>query len=348
MNKTLSLALIFDFTYSLESFTLFDIGHQKPYFKPIQSEENFMIAYQGQHRETLHEAVQLTTQDDTPISLYLSGSFITLMSKFDPETITLIKNALKQGKLSLLGGTYHHSLASIYSFKEFISDIKTHQKLLKSTFDYHTSYFYNTENIYCNDIADTLHELGYKGLFAGTIEWYLWKNKEMRLFHATNQPEQSVFLLDNDRGDSLFSDPDRHTHFLQFDPQTISSFGGLKSIVQKARQKAKILSLDEQVINTQDTTPYNIKSPVMGSVRGLSLESFHSNALQNRALKEYYKLEDPVKKTKDPDMLHDWASLGNIQYFLQMSKDEDQHLLPYDYYNIYMNILNDFTLRLIK
>ncbi|MCV9387593.1 hypothetical protein [Reichenbachiella ulvae] len=345
MTKKLSIILTFDFAHSLEPFSLFDIGQGKAYFNIDQSDENFMIDYQGYLENELDDLVALCKKDKLPISVYFSLPFLDMLEKHASRILTKLKEAIKQGSLSLLGGTANHGLSSIYSTTHFKEEIQHHTKRLEKLFGTKPESFYNTENLYCNEITETLLDLQFQSLFAGTIEWYLWKDKQKRVFHTTSDKSQKVFLLDNDEGASLFSENDRNTHFLQFGLEEMRRLGGIESIVKKATKKADLISLKEQVSETGDTTVYNIKAPVMGSTHGLTLESFHGNALQNRSLKEYFALEEKVRKSKDKGLIQDWARLGHIAYLLKMNKDEEQHILPYDFYNYYMNILNDLSLK---
>lgn len=345
MTKKLSIILTFDFAYSLEPFSLFDIGQNKNYFNEDQSDEDFMIDYQGHIEEELNDLLLLCQKDGAAIAAYFSLPFLEMLGKHDSKMLVKIKEAIKHGGLQLLGGTAHHGLSSIYSTELFKEEVKNHREALEKLFDTASMTFYNTENLYCNEITDTLLDLQFEAMFAGTIEWYLWKDKTKRVFHSTTDTKQKVLLLDHDQGESLFSENDRNVHFLQFGMAELKELGGIKSIVKKAQRKAELLSIEQQIAEAGETTVYNIKSPVMGSAHGLTLESFHGNALQNRSLKEFFALEEKIRKSKDKTLIKDWSRLGHIQYLLKMNKDEEQQVLPYDFYNYYMNILNDLSLK---
>ncbi|PIB34179.1 hypothetical protein BFP72_01405 [Reichenbachiella sp. 5M10] len=345
MNKTLSIILTFDFAPAVTPYSLFDIGQNKKYYNQQLSDQEYMVAYESTIKVELKNILALCLTKSTPLAVYFSGTFLEMLQKNDPAMIKQIKAALASNHLELLGGTYHHSLASIYSSTHFDREIVLHQRLYATLLGYKAMHFYNTENLYCKEITDRVYQHGYRGIFAGTIDWYLWKDKNRRIFHAPEHPDLNVYLLDTDGGTALFSLPERTSHFIQFDSSQLTHYGGVQSIVHKAKTKAEILPLKEHAQTEPSLTPYHIKSPVMGSNRGLDTESLHSNSLQNRATKEYYKLEKAIVQTKNESLINDWKRLGHLAYILQMSKDENKHVIPYDFYNSYLNILNDMEIR---
>lgn len=345
MSKKLSIILTFDFTYPLTPFSLFDIGQYKNYFDEAKANEEFLSNYHHFVRQELNDLCVLADKG-MRMAAYFSAPFVEMLQQYDPAMISKLAELAQNRKLDLLGGPCHHSLASIYSKGHFNRELASHKALIEQTFQTVPQYCYNTENIYCNDIAEIITRQGFKGTFAGTISWYLWEDKNSRVFYNFPKRNLNLYLMDQDHGQSLFSDEHRHSHFIEFGLQELYELGGLDSIIRKAKAKADILPLSSHETDPRSTTTYNIKSPVMGSTHGLSMESFHGNALQTRCAREYYVLEEKVISSGDKKLLSDWSRLGHMHYLLQMSKDEHRHVLPYDQYNYYMNILNDLSLKL--
>jgi len=85
------------------------------------------------------------------------------------------------------------------------------------------------------------------------------------------------------------------------------------------------------------------------------LSAWLGNGIQHSAISELYKLEPYVKATGDKELLHDWRKLTTSDHFYYMCtkwfSDGDVHKYfnpydsPYDAYILFMNVLNDFTLR---
>ena len=86
------------------------------------------------------------------------------------------------------------------------------------------------------------------------------------------------------------------------------------------------------------------------------LSAWTGNNIQRSALKNVYELEQKVKKTNNKKLLDDWRKLQTSDHFYYMCtkwfSDGDVHKYfnpyesPYDAFISYMNVLNDFKLRL--
>jgi alpha-amylase len=86
------------------------------------------------------------------------------------------------------------------------------------------------------------------------------------------------------------------------------------------------------------------------------LSAWLGNAIQNASIAELYKLEKYILKSKDENLIRDWRLLTTSDHFYYMCtkwfSDGDVHKYfnpydsPYDAYIIFMNVLNDVSLRL--
>ena len=86
------------------------------------------------------------------------------------------------------------------------------------------------------------------------------------------------------------------------------------------------------------------------------LSAWLGNKMQQSSIKELYLLEKMVKDSKDEELLEKWRKLQTSDHFYYMCtkwfNDGDVHKYfnpydsPYDAYITYMNILNDFIIRL--
>jgi alpha-amylase len=119
----------------------------------------------------------LEEYDEFRVSLSITGVVLEQFQKFAPDVLDSFKKLVDTGKVEILSETYYHSLASIYSLREFCEQIIAHRNLIKSVFDYETSAFRNTELIYNNHIASVIKELGFEVIIAEGWDKYLgWKN----------------------------------------------------------------------------------------------------------------------------------------------------------------------------
>ncbi len=110
--------------------------------------------------------LDLIDEYDIKIAYSITGVFLEQAMEFNEEVLELFKDLVKTGNVELIGETYHHSLSGLFeNHEEFKEDIKKHKKMIKELFGYNTEVFRNTELIYNNKIAETVRELGFKGIF---------------------------------------------------------------------------------------------------------------------------------------------------------------------------------------
>ena len=110
--------------------------------------------------------LDLIDEYDIKVAYSITGVFLEQVMEFNNEVLDLFKELVKTGNVELIGETYHHSLSSLFeNHDEFKEDIEKHKKIIKELFGYKTEVFRNTELIYNNNIAETVKELGFKGIF---------------------------------------------------------------------------------------------------------------------------------------------------------------------------------------
>jgi alpha-amylase len=110
-------------------------------------------------------------------SLSITGVLIEQLQKYAPDVLKSFQDLVDTKKVELVSETYYHSLASIYSLKEFCEQIIEHRNLIKSVFGVKTNSFRNTELIYDNHIASIIKEMGFKLVIAEGWDKFLgWRN----------------------------------------------------------------------------------------------------------------------------------------------------------------------------
>ncbi len=88
------------------------------------------------------------------------------------------------------------------------------------------------------------------------------------------------------------------------------------------------------------------------------LSAWTGNSMQKSALKKIYELEEDVINSEDEKLVDDWRKMQTSDHFYYMCtkwfSDGDVHKYfspyesPYEAFISYMNVLNDFKLRLEK
>ncbi len=101
--------------------------------------------------------------------------------------------------------------------------------------------------------------------------------------------------------------------------------------------------------------PIHVPYPVSWADEERDVSAWLGNDLQDDAFENLYKLEPLIKNCSDPDILRDWEYLQTSDHFYYMCtkffSDGDVHKYfnpydsPYGAFINYMNVLNDFSLR---
>ena len=120
------------------------------------------------------------------VTFSLSGVFIEQCERWAPEVIESFKQLADTGMVEFLDQTFYHSLASIFSEEEFITQIKDHREKIKELFGVEPTNVENTEFIYNNRIAKIFEKMGYHAVFTeGTEKILGWRSPNF-LYKAKN------------------------------------------------------------------------------------------------------------------------------------------------------------------
>jgi len=343
--KTFSLSLIFDFPTILGKCTIFDIGKGKPYIDMAASEKKFAIAYEKNIKKELDALASICEKEEFKIAAYFSGSFMTLLEKIDEKQLRKLKSIVKKGQLEVLGGTINHSLSSLYSPAYFEWEAIAHLDMIDRMLDAKPVIFYNTENIYFDDIIPELVKLGYTGTSAGVVKWYLGNHSANRVFRSVQNKKFSIFLIDSENQNVIFENNDQTHYNLQFDLEALYAWGGIQEIVKKTARLANSDSF-KNLAKTKAQPLYKVKSPTMGSIHGRSISSYNGEAMQRNALNQFYDLCGLIVQTQYSDFMNAHTGLGKSDIFLQLSKSSALNTDPFSTYSHYMNMLTDLMIRL--
>ncbi|MEO9968082.1 MAG: hypothetical protein ABJF11_19975 [Reichenbachiella sp.] len=344
MNKSLALTLVLDWEKQLSDFTFFDIGANKSYFAEGESSA-FSVWYSKNGKTMLSQVLS----SKVPTSIYFSGTFIELLVAEDSKIVLEIKSAIKNKQIEILGGTFHHSLSSLYNINHFIREAEWHKKLMKKTFGYQPEVFFNTQNIYYNELVAHLKPMGYKATFTGAIDWYLTPTQSERILCSRSNNDFKLMLISPDQGMSIFQEEmsEIQNHFVQVDYQRLLDLGGLDNIARKAKGKASFRSIRSLLEESSSEPVYNIRQPISGSYNSYNLEDLNANPLQQSWLKQLYGLES-LFSTRPEKIQKRWSELSSIAYLKRLNPNFNSvdNNASYDTYQSLINMLSDLQLGL--
>jgi alpha-amylase len=170
--------------YRLSKCNVFEVGAKEDYFTGPAAYENKAIFEKVAHKCYLPaNAVILELLKKHPefrVSYSFSGVFLEQCLEYGEigkQVLESFQAIVATGQAEVLCETYYHSLSWLYSKKEFAEQIIKHKKLIYRLFGKRSMVFRNTELIYSSEIAEFIHEMGFKGILAEGWDYYLgWKS----------------------------------------------------------------------------------------------------------------------------------------------------------------------------
>jgi len=113
----------------------------------------------------------LRENEEFKVSFSISGITLELMRRRAPQALELLRDIASTGRAEFIAQTYYHSLAWFVDIGEFTSQIADQVKLVEELLGYKPTSAENTEFIYNNDVACTLHNMGFKATVTEGVDW---------------------------------------------------------------------------------------------------------------------------------------------------------------------------------
>ena len=185
--------------YRLTDYAVTQLSSAQPYFYNFTTDQNrdvFLKVADKSYRPMLSLLLELVKkQPDFKFSFSTSGVFLEQAEKWAPDVLDLLKKISQHPKqVEIIGENYYHSLAALYSEKEFAAQVAAHRDLLKKHFGATPQVFRNTEMIYNNYIAWQVASLGYKGILTEGVDWLLSGQPKTQIYRSNCQPALPILL----------------------------------------------------------------------------------------------------------------------------------------------------------
>lgn len=146
----------------------------------------------------LQELIEQSKEWERPfkVSFGVSGPFLEQVVRYTPELIDLMKKLLQSGNVEMLGGTYYHSLSSLFPGEkgEFVEQVEEHRSLVKSMLGFEVKVFDNAEFIYNDTIAKIVESLGFEGILSEGVESILGWQSPNYLYSALGTQNLKLLL----------------------------------------------------------------------------------------------------------------------------------------------------------
>lgn len=355
----------------LRRFSIFDIGSNVPYFDEGQNAFYLKRIVEKCYRPMTKLLLDCIESHGKrfAVSFSLSGVFLDQLERGFPDVLENFKALVKTGRVELVAETYYHSLAFLYSKKEFLDQIALHRRKIRSLFKFEPKVFRNTELCASNDIARTVSALGYRGFLAeGASDLLEWRSPNY-VYRLKGAPRLPVLLRNYRLSDDIsfrFSAPwwserpltaekfagwiDAAANrgslinlFMDFEtfgehqwPET-GIFEFMRYLPEKLFQNPEhhFVTVSEAIRKHKPVATLDMKRLISWADVERDLSAWRGNAMQNSALRELYSLESAVKRSKNKALLEDLRKLQTSDHFYYMCtkwfSDGDVH----KYFNPY-------------
>jgi alpha-amylase len=371
--------------YRVKRYRVFDIGRDQNYFND-ESETDLNNGkvlrkvdgkcYQPATRLLLE---LLERHPEFKVSFSFSGVALEQLAKDAPETLALFQALVKTGRAEVLGETYYHSLAFLYSPTEFRHQVRQHRRLVRELFNVEPAVFRHTELIYNNDLAAEVAALGYTGILAEGADHILGWRSPNYLYHSTSK--LPLLLKNYKLSDDIafrFSSRDWSEH-----PLTAPKFASWVSAINGGGELVNLFmdyetlgehqwadtgifdflrALPAELLRHPDNNFVTVSEAVaryqpVGVIDAphfyswadteRDLSAWLGNDLQKDAAARLYALEPAIAKTKNNELVENWRRLSTSDHLYYMCTkwwhdgDVHKYFNPYETpYDAYISYMN--------
>jgi alpha-amylase len=152
--------------FRIRRFSYFDAERNLGYFDNKANKEHFLRIAENCYLPTNKLILSLIKKHSEAfkVTYSISGTALRQLADYAPEILLSFSELAHTGCVEFLAETSHHSLASLFDFREFELQVRQQQQLVSSLLNYNPTVFRNTELISNNQIAEQAYALGFKGI----------------------------------------------------------------------------------------------------------------------------------------------------------------------------------------
>jgi len=284
------------------------------------------------------------------MALSISGTVIEQFRKFRPDVLESFQELVSTGGVELLAETYYHSLAFVYSDKEFQRQSDMHLDLMEECFSVRPRVFRNSELIYNNAIAAKVETQGFEGVIAEGTPAFTEGISPNYIYHAPDTARIKTLMRNHTLSNDLafrFSDPswsgfpltwEKFTEWVGQSPgDLVNLFMDYESIGEHQKKEQGIYEFWKKVpeilieSGSQWVTPaeavsiysaskeYDCPKVTSWADAERDLSAWTGNAMQKEALAKIHGIEEAVMASGDEKLIGTWGSLQSSDHLYWMS-----------------------------
>jgi alpha-amylase len=285
------------------------------------------------------------------VSCGISGLFLEQLRRSRGKVIDSFRRLADTGCVEFLGGTYHHSLAFLYSKKEFEDQVRLQREMVEDLFGDAPVSFQNAGLIYNDDLAGTVEKQGFRAILAEGTDRILGGKSRHFIYRPPKCRRLGLLLRNNRLSDDIsfrFSDrtwsefpltAEKYAAWVHrvkeenavinilVDYETLGErqweetgiFEFMKALPGEIMKKPgfRFSTPAEAVKELKHAGELSVPDFVSCAGEEKDLEAWRGNHLQRDALKTLYGLSRKVRLRKDDRQTETWRSLqasDHIEY----------------------------------
>ena len=357
--------------YRMRKYPVFDIGRRSDYWDEGKNRSIMKKVAEKCYLPANYTMLDLIkrTEGRFRVSYSISGVALEQFREYAPEVLESFQKLFETGAVELLDETYYHSMAFLYSRKEFRTQVQMHRKLLKELFDYKPRVFRNTELVYNNQVANVVEDMGYSGILAEGADRVLGWRSPNYLYQPKGTKKIKLLLKNYKLSDDIafrFSErswkewPLTSEKFASWvnaingSGNTVNLFMDYETFGEHQWETTGIFhflkQLPWEILKNPDN---NFKTPseVIDAYTPVAeldvphivswadverdLSAWLGNPMQKTSAEALYAVEDAVTDSKDKKLIEDWRRLQTADHLYYMCtkwfNDGDVH----KYFNVY-------------
>jgi alpha-amylase len=355
----------------MRKYPVFDIGRSSDYWDEEKNRSIMKKVAEKCYLPANYTMLDLIkrTNGRFRISYSISGVALEQFEEYAPEVLESFRKLVETGAVELLDETYYHSMAFMYSRKEFRKQVQMHRKQVKQLFGYKPKVFRNTELVYNNQVASVVEDMGYSGILAEGADRVLGWRSPNYLYRPKGTKKIKLLLKNYKLSDDIafrFSErswkewPLTSEKFASWvnaingGGNTVNLFMDYETFGEHQWETTGIFhflkQLPWEILKNPDN---NFKTPsevidAYAPVAELDvphvvswadverdLSAWLGNSMQKSSAEALYALEDAVTASKDKKLIDDWRRLQTADHLYYMCtkwfNDGDVH----KYFNVY-------------
>ena len=286
------------------------------------------------------------------IAFSLSGAVLDQIERSRPDVLESFQRLAATGCVEFLNETDSHSLAFLFSPREFKKQVLLHKKRVRVLFDQDSRTFRHTELIYSNDLAKAVEKLGYVVILAEGAEKILGRRSPNHLYRPAGCGKLKLLLRNYRLSDDVafrFSDRNwaeypltaaKYAHWIHRignEGSIVNLFMDYETFGEHQWEETGIFTflsaLPGEILRHPE---FRFQTPAEAAAdhhpdgeidcpgfiswadEERDTTAWLGNAMQQDAVHTLYKMESAIRRRKDEGLFKTWRMLQTSDHFYYM------------------------------